>query len=246
MKKTLRLGILGISFLLMAGSLSAQVEVDRVSRFKGQFGSKVFLTGPVPSANFLPDSSPDNEARYIARFYIHTTNLTLQNNDEVTLLRAFDAGNNSVFRLAVENANGTRRLLVEAREDGGGLVPLPAVNRPTLENGWHAVEVDWTAAVATGSLRLFLDGAEVNGLTSLNNGLGTVSRIRFGVETPPTQAAGQILLDDFDSRRDTRIGILCITDAEYNGFFPDFPDINVRRILEHDPHRCQAGTVLPQ
>jgi len=227
------MAILGFFWPAFAGS----PQVDPLFRFKGDFGLRVDLDANLPT--FVSDGRPDAEDRYGARFYIRATDLALQNNDAFQVLVGLNAADEEQFRVIIERSGGVDRINVQARLDGGTFDELSAGARPTLPSGWHAIEVIWLSAAGSGSMTLFLNGAEAAALTNLTNGAGEISAIRFGVVSGPAQTpAGNLLLDDFDSRRDTIAGVLCFTETEFNGFFPDWPALNMIRLLEYQARRC--------
>ena len=84
-----------------------------------------------------------------------------------------------------------------------------------LANGWRAVEIDWRAASAPGAndgaLAGGVDGQSFAGLSAVDNDLGEVSSVRWGaVAGLDPGAAGSFRLDDFESRRDLRVGLLSV------------------------------------
>lgn len=216
--------LLCITTLCMAGD----PQVDPLFRFKGGFGVGVPLGDGQIGA--LADGTPEAEKGYVARFYLRTTDLNL--NGDLDILNGEDAANTAHFRLTAL-ANGA--LQISARLDNDS--EQSAASAP-LVNGWHEVEIDWTAAAANGTLTLFVAGAQVAELTGLDNGNAQIDVVRFGALTAPSSSGGILMADDFDSRKVTRIGSLCITAAEFTGFSPTWPQMNVLRIVEYMPHLC--------
>jgi hypothetical protein len=84
-----------------------------------------------------------------------------------------------------------------------------------LPREWHTVEIDWKAATSTtasdGALLLWVDGATRPGLAGIDNDQGQVGLVRWGaVDGVEAGTTGALILDEFDSRRDTYIGALSV------------------------------------
>lgn len=224
------------ALFLVAPVLAQNPQVMPSARFKGGFGLRVDVVNP---AGNLIDGNSQNEQRYGARFYINTTELSLQEGDSVEVFTGFNGSDQAQFRIIVVRSSGNNLIQLQARLDGGTFTQLAEGDRTTLPNGWNALEIEWVANAGAGFMNLFLNNNQVTGLTGLANGAGEISAIRTGVVNAPNQTpAGFILLDDFDSRRDTHVGVLCITQAEHDAFKADWPAVNVVRFLEYYTHRC--------
>ena len=220
------------ALLVTAGTL----DVNPTSRFKGNFGLGATIDG---TPTFLTDPNPDADTDVRTRFYIRTTDISLQEGASFTVYAGLNNGGDTWFRVSVVRDGGVNKLNLEARLDNGTFTGLSSGDQPELTNGWHAIEILWQAGSGTGQLQGFLDDTPLTVIENLTNGQGVVDEVRFGSVTgSSTGTGGSMLLDDYDSRRDTHIGLLCITETEFNGFFPDWPTINMIRLIEYEAHRC--------
>ena len=237
-------GIRPILLIFLASSwlYAGDVAVDAISRFKGSFGMNVCLDG---SGNgFLTDGSPTSDRFFDARFYLHTSDLNLSDGESTTVFAAFDGGGQQELAIKVQRSGANHLLQIEARTDGGAQSSLIPANRPVLSNGWSAIEIDWRAASAAGvndgAMNLFVNGVQQGSITGVDNDTAVLDSMRIGVvEEPTTTPAGIILIDDFQAYRAVaRIGTLCITSDEFNAFYQDWPNVNMLRLLEYFPHKC--------
>jgi hypothetical protein len=97
------------------------------------------------------------------------------------------------------------------RDDGSFVETAPAV----LPIGWRSIEVDWRAASAPGAndggLDLWLDGHLQPALTAIDNDEGRVAGARWGaVSGLDASTTGTFFLDEFESRRQTKVGLISL------------------------------------
>jgi hypothetical protein len=78
--------------------------------------------------------------------------------------------------------------------------------------GPHAVEIDWRRATAPGAndgaFQMWIDGLPVLNLTGLDNDSGGIDYARLGALSIKPGASGRIYWDEFESRRQTYIGLV--------------------------------------
>ncbi|MDJ0841187.1 MAG: hypothetical protein QNK37_32040 [Acidobacteriota bacterium] len=223
------------SIIILPG-MSGGPEVNSQSRFKGNFGLNVPISG-LPC--MLIDENPESLTGYGARFYIRTSDLNLQDGDALVVFSGRDSGGTTWFSLQVGQSSGVPHIQLNARLDNGQTASLAQGALTALNlNGWLGVEMEWIADASAGFLKLFIDGVEVTGLSNLANGAGRIDSVRLGAVAAVNTPAGSVLIDDFASRKVTRIGTLCITQTEFNNMKPVWPSINVIRLMEYFPHFC--------
>ncbi|MGB8212272.1 MAG: hypothetical protein WCE68_01820, partial [Anaerolineales bacterium] len=88
------------------------------------------------------------------------------------------------------------------------VTPLPTA--APIASGWIAVEVEYYADVQTGRLSLWVNGSLQTTLNSLDNGGDDIDTVRLGAMnmSADTGTTGTIYYDDFDSHRNSYIGLL--------------------------------------
>ncbi|HVS14795.1 MAG TPA: hypothetical protein VMV46_12780 [Thermoanaerobaculia bacterium] len=191
---TLRAGdrvILRDGFNVAAGA-SLTVEIDRTL---------------YPDA-YLQDDTPDGETVYAARFYLDAKELTLDPGDRFIHFVARDAAGEPLVRLVIKQEGTEVRLVLEAFEDGGGVVTTEGSIELVLPaDGYHWLEVGRVAGAGDGSTYLCLDatmGSCVE-LTDLDNDAGSVHSVRWGAMDVRANL-GTLDVDEFESQRATLIG----------------------------------------
>ncbi len=106
------------------------------------------------------------------------------------------------FRVLIEGlTGGALQMKVIARADSV-TAPQPEAAFP-LSRGLHTLELDWwrseTDVVATGTLRLWLDGEEKAALVGLHNPNQLVTEVGFGALTLAGAPSGKLLLDEIET-----------------------------------------------
>jgi hypothetical protein len=192
---------------------AANLSVNASAAYTGNYGLQVVLDDT--SAAWVGDDSPAALKRYRVRFYVRLNGLVESVGSEFTLLSALSGPSVEQLRLMIgESANG-KHLRLAARRDDGSFAETPAGGEMRLATGWRALEIDWRAAgapgVNDGSLAVWVDGQGFPGLGGLDNDLGEVSSVRWGaVAGLDAGTTGSFRLDDFESRRDLRVGLLSV------------------------------------
>ncbi len=161
---------------------------------------------------YLQDNSPLADRRYRLRFYIRPDLLSLGTGDEFDLFRAYGGPNNLHLRVILREVSGESKLALAVREDSGAFVATPPGSEIQLTSGWHAFELDWKASDPfqdNGYLDLWLDGQPLTGFGNLDNDLGQIDFVRWGlVEGIDASTTGIVDLDEFVSQRRDYIGLL--------------------------------------
>jgi hypothetical protein len=175
---------------------------------------------------FVTDASPNNESHYRARFYVDTSGLTnmTQANRQFRVFTAQAAtspagfGADMVFVTFVGGATPSFRFSVGDTASGG---IISSASVPNL-GGKYRIEIDLQQG-SPGSLRYWVsdaatassDGSPTNTTTPTNAGWGGVKQVNLGLfgtsanfRLPANNLAGQpLIVDEFDSRRQTFIGL---------------------------------------
>ncbi len=197
----------------VAGLEASSLSVDTASRYAGTYGLQVLVEAS--SSAWVEDATPNGEARYRLRFYVRLNGLVQSPGSELDLFQAFAAGAQAEVRLLIGTSTTLGRYLrVAARRDDGTFAETPAGGEMPLANGWRAIEIDWKRASAgganDGALAVWVDGQAYSGLTGLDNDQQEISTVRWGAVAGLTGAGGSFRLDEFESRRTERIGLLSI------------------------------------
>jgi hypothetical protein len=213
--RTAGLRALTAAAVLLAPCLAraSSVTVSAPARYYGAFGAQVVVTSGAVA--YVEDESPSGERRYRARFYLNLNGLTIGNGEEFELFTASSTDGTAQLRLLVSRASGQNRLRLSARRDDGTFLETPAGSETVIPREWHSVEIDWRASVSPaasdGAMAVWVDGASRPGLTGIENDGAQVASVRWGaVGALDAGTTGSFLLDEFESRRDTRIGLLSV------------------------------------
>lgn len=182
------------------------------------------LTANLGSATgFVRDDTPAGESRYRAQFFMNADALTGQNFSQpvrvfAATTEAPSAGVPDVVSLTIfGNAAGTSRTLgisTACSTDPSGRC---STSTPLTGGaaGVHRIEIDWQKG-ATGSLRVWVnsttEGSPTSTLNVNNAAWGGVDAAALGLaQASPGFRAAQlnrdVLFDEFDSRRQTFIGL---------------------------------------
>ena len=159
---------------------------------------------------FAQDDSPNDEARYRARFYFDPNDYDpgeAQLHRRNRLLIGFeDAPQRRLFAVVMRRQNGAYAVQTRVRQD----------NNDQLDSGFfgitneaHYVEIDWRRSTGAdtndGSLQMWIDGVSMITMTGMDNSAG-IDFVRLGAMNNKTGSGGTILLDEFVSRRANPIG----------------------------------------
>jgi hypothetical protein len=170
------------------------------------FGMRAVLDDRAPL--YVQDDSPDDEARYRARFWLDATAFVPVRGARVPLLFAYDDGQaQPLFSIRLRYAHGQHTLGAHVSRAGRLPVTTGAI---ALTPGPHAVELFWRRSsapgLADGSFQLWIDGVSAATLDGLDTGATGVDFVRLGALAVRRGATGTLDLDEFESRRETYIG----------------------------------------
>jgi hypothetical protein len=95
--------------------------------------------------------------------------------------------------LRFNSANGgEKRLVLEAREDGGNWESTEGVSEVMLPAGYNKIEINWSAGSGTGQFQVALNDGSFGGLTGLSNS---------GAQIAIDAITGTLDIDEFSSWR---------------------------------------------
>jgi hypothetical protein len=162
------------------------------------------------SALFVLDDTPDDAARYRARFYLDPNGFdpgeSLNHRRTRTLL-AFSEPNRRVAAIVLRRLGGAYSVAGRARQDDNSQADTPFF---PISDAPHAVEIDLVRASGAdaldGSFTLWIDGVLMSRLTGLDNSLTEVDFVRMGALSVKAGASGTLYFDEFVSKQQTYIG----------------------------------------
>jgi len=155
-----------------------------------------------PGFAFVEDGSPAAETSYRARFDLSLDDTGLADFDTFDVLAGYSANGDAQFRVVIKRnvALAEDRLVLAARENGGGSVDTSGGGELMLPAGFNRIEIYWHAEATGGQLLVSLNGAPFLGLTGLDNDLGVLDLVRLGVVAGSVgSSSGDIDIDDFYS-----------------------------------------------
>lgn len=166
---------------------------------------------------FVEDATPASESRYVARFYVDLDSMSLPAAEQFDHFVGYDALGQVQVRIGLKHNDmlGENRLFLDVRQDDGSFLTTENVSELAVPAGWHAVEVDWTAASSAGAddgavvLCLDDDGSRTSCVqaTGVDNDQGRVDLVRWGAQGVDGSTSGSLDMDDFDSLRIGPIGL---------------------------------------
>jgi hypothetical protein len=185
-----------------------QVDLDTVP----------FQSGNARVGMSVIDLTPVGERRYRARFYLNAQDYDpgiAFNHRRLHLLLAQADTNIRFLQVELRRvvAGGNFSIVAGLREDGT-TVRRVVVSPEFSPNSWHYIEFDLQLASAAGAtdgrFEGWLDGVSWGLVTNFPNYQGglAVDKVRLGAMKAEEGANGTIYLDEFESRRQTYIGLL--------------------------------------
>jgi hypothetical protein len=162
---------------------------------------------------FVHDDSPTDEGRYRARFYLDPNGFDPGESQLHRRTRTFIAFSESPSRrvaaVVLRRLSGVYAVMGRARRDDNSQANTGFV---TITDAPHAIEIELLRASSPGALdgefELWVDGVSAGRLTGLDNGLSEVDFARMGALSVKTGATGVLHFDEFESRRESAIGLL--------------------------------------
>ena len=199
-----------------APAFAATLEVAPDATWSGDFGLGLEIpdTGPA----YVETDSPDNETRYVVRFYFNADGLSLGTGGSLVLFRGLSGALTPIVTVLLRSDGGAGRELVytvktDAAETSTADIPVAS--------GWHSLELDWAAAAAPGAndgfLNTRLDHAPTAGLTMLDNDQSAIGVARWGAVTLTAPLGGTMWLDSFASGRTGPIGPILAGSLDLDG-----------------------------
>jgi len=164
------------------------------------------------NAVYVQDDSPDDEPRYRARFYVDPSQFdpgTAFAHFRTRILIAFsDSPTRRVAAIVLRKVNGQYGIMGRARRDDNSQADTGFF---AITAGPHAVEFDLIASTgpdaSDGAFSLWIDGVLVSTLAGIDNSASAVDFARMGALSVKQGATGLLLFDEFESRRETYIGL---------------------------------------
>ena len=189
--------------------LTPGVAASSAAALEGNFGIEATVAGS--DGVFVEDSSPEDENRYRARFYIdpntHDPGETLDQRRLRVFLLFEDAPNRRLAAVVLRRISGQFALAGRARVDDDSQVDTPFTD---ITDAPHFVEIDWQRSSGPdandGHFHMQIDGIAVTPLDGLDNSISSVDTVRLGTISNKSAAAGVVFVDEFVSRRTNPIG----------------------------------------
>jgi hypothetical protein len=162
------------------------------------------------SVLFVQDDTPNGENRYRVRFYFDPNTFDpgiVDGHLRTRLFIAFDGSSQRAITLVLRLLNGAYGIRGRVRRDDGTRADTPFV---TVGDEPHFVEFDWIRSSAPGAndgaFTLLIDDVAQAPVTGIDNDLSAIDFARMGALAVKTGAAGTLLFDQFESRRERAIG----------------------------------------
>jgi PKD repeat protein len=156
---------------------------------------------------YVRDDTPDDEARYRARFYFDPNSIDMAQGDHYYIFAAFSDGDYACA-VRMRMYGGEYQVHARVRDDDFTLVQMPWY---TISDRPHFIELDWQAASAPdaddGYLSLWVDGELKQTLSDLDTDTTLIDEARLG----PWRGAlagtqGSNYFDAFKSQKQSYIG----------------------------------------
>jgi hypothetical protein len=163
------------------------------------------ISSPLTQWAYVQDNSPAAEKSYNASFYLKLNNLTFGNTtDRLHHFVGYSNDGTPWFRVVLRKNEADKRLVLEAREDGGSWVSTTDTNDELmLPAGYNQVEIRWSAG--SGDFQASINGGAFNdGLSGLDNDMAQIDYIKWGAvgtHTSIDAITGTLDIDEFSSWR---------------------------------------------
>ena len=202
------LAVLLLALVVAVPGFASDLDVNTNSSFTGTYGLEVDLSSG--GSAYVQDDTPAAESRYRVRFYVDPSSLAGCGSDcSVSVFEAFSSNGGKTFDVRLRKQPSGFFLQFQIVSASGTFNPKWAIN----ETGWTAVEVDWQAASSTsssdGGIDFWINGTARSGYSNLGwSADNDIDSVRLGNPGVNTFGAGTVDIDDFESRRDSFIGII--------------------------------------
>ena len=157
---------------------------------------------------YVADDTPNAESHYRARFYFDPNSISMASGNAHYIFTGVFGSTVGAVRLNFRYSSGSYQLSAVLMNDSSNLVNTSWF---TVSDMPHVIELEWQAASSAGanngSLKLWLDGAQVAELINIDNDSHRIDLIVLGPYSGiDTGTRGTYFFDAFESRRDTYIG----------------------------------------
>jgi hypothetical protein len=161
------------------------------------------ISSPLTQWAYVQDNSPAAEKTYNASFYLKLNSLAFGNTtDRLQHLVGYSSDGTPRFRVVLRKNGTEKRLVLEAREDGGNWESTVGVSEVMLPAGYNKIEIDWSAGPGTGQFQVALNDGSFGGLTGLSNSGAQIDQIKWGAVSGTIDAiTGTLDIDEFSSWR---------------------------------------------
>ena len=198
-----------IACLLPASAHGVSLSVIAEAANSGERGLRVILDEAKPG--YVQDDSPAALKQYRARFYIRVDELVMPDGGVLPVFGGLTSGDVVATSLSLKREGTEIRMGAEARLNIGTDAAVGDGGEVVLGEGWHSIELQWSAAQdllsANGVLELWVDGVSVTGLSGLANSSLNIEMVRLGAIGDVTdEMSGWFDLDEFVSRTNGYIG----------------------------------------
>jgi hypothetical protein len=205
------------ALLTAAAAVGGTLEVAPEATWSGDFGLVVALADTDPA--YVETATPDDETRYIVRFYFDADATSLGGGaGTIVLFRALSGALAPIVSVRLQSDGALGKELVYVVKTDGGEASTADI---AVGSGWHFLELDWAAATGAGAndgfLTTRLDGAPTAGLASLDNDQSAIALARWGAVALTSTPTGTLWVDDFVSRRSGSIGPILAGSLDLDG-----------------------------
>ena len=209
--------LLSTLLVLAAGTVHAgTLDVNAAATWSGDYGLDVGLTNAAPA--YVETSTPDEEKRYVVRFYFNADAVSLGASGSVILFQALSTALSPIVTVRLQSDGGVGRELVHTVDTDTADASTPDL---AVSPGWHSLELDWKAAAGAGAndgaLSTRLDDEPTAGLAMLDNDQSAIGVARWGAVVLASSPTGTLWVDDFASRRNGPIGPVLAESLDLDG-----------------------------
>jgi hypothetical protein len=192
---------------------SGKLSVSAGAKLHGSYGMQIDVSST--AAKYVVDATPNSERRYRCRFYFNRGTASIQDYEQVTILKAMSSANLTYY-VQYRYQSGVYSIQLNVMNDAQAPT---GTSFYTITDAVHYIEIDClissTAGANDGTATLYIDGSSKQTLTGIDNDQNVVTDVRWGCtggdNSPET---GTIYFDDFASNNDgTAIGAYVATAA---------------------------------
>lgn len=187
-------------------TFTAGDEIVLTNKFTVDAGDSftAIISSPLTQWAYVQDNSPAAEKTYNASFYLKVDSLGFGNTtDRLHHFVGYSSEGTPRFRIVLRKNGTEKRLVLEAREDGGNWESTEGISEVMLPAGYNKIEINWSAGSGDGEFRVKLDDVFAGpGLTGLSNNGAQVDQVKWGAVSGTIVAVtGTLDVDEFSSWR---------------------------------------------